>query len=158
MNRSLWFSRVRTDPKTVSNQTKIWQRRTWKGKWVPEINIYAQKVPKVLVGTKSDLLQTEKKAEKEKKKKLQNVETDRTVKQKEVDSVQGSTHRSDPNGLTIPLFYGGVWILSSVFKDYGFHSFSTCSSINQVKTLSTKPKPISICFFSRIWKKFLTQR
>jgi len=58
---------------------------------VPEINIYAQKVPKVLVGTKSDLLQTEKKAEK--KKKTQNVETDRTVKQKEVDSVPGSTHR-----------------------------------------------------------------
>ena len=58
---------------------------------MPEINIYAQKVPKVLVGTKSDLLQTEKKAEK--KKKTQNVETDRTVKQKEVDSVQGSTHR-----------------------------------------------------------------
>lgn len=117
---------------------------------MPEINIYAQKVPKVLVGTKSDLLQTEKKAEKEKKKKLQNVETDRTVKQKEVDSVQGSTHRSDPPGLGIVLFYGGVWILSSVLKDYGFHSFSTCSSINQVKTLSTKPKPMSICFFSRI--------
>ena len=58
---------------------------------MPEINIYAQKVPKVLVGTKSDLLQTEKKAEK--KKKTQNVETDRTVKQKEVDSVPGSTHR-----------------------------------------------------------------
>ena len=58
---------------------------------MPEINIYAQKVPKVLVGTKSDLLQTEKKAEK--KKKTQNVETDRTVKQKEVDSVPGSTNR-----------------------------------------------------------------
>ena len=87
MNRGLWFCRVRTN----SNQTKICQRGTWKGKWVPEINIYAQKVPKVLVGTKSDLLQTEKKAEK--KKKTQNVETDRTVKQKEVDSVPGSTHR-----------------------------------------------------------------
>lgn len=68
---------------------------------MPEINIYAQKVPKVLVGTKSDLLQTEKKAEKEKKKKLQNTETDRTVKQKEVDSVQGSTHRPDLTGSSV---------------------------------------------------------
>ena len=58
---------------------------------MPEINIYAQKVPKILVGTKSDLLQNEKKTEK-KNKKLQNTETDRTVKHKEVDSVQGSTH------------------------------------------------------------------
>ena len=92
MNQSLWFlSRVRNNPKLNQNRTFSDKRGTWKGKWVPEINIYAQKVPKVLVGTKSDLLQYEKKAEKEKRKKLQNVETDRTVKQKEVDSVQGST-------------------------------------------------------------------
>ena len=72
------------------------------------MNIYAQTVPKVLVGTKSDLLQNEKKAEKDRKKKekLTQIETDRTVKQKEIDSVM---------------------------KDYSFHSFSTCSSINQVK-------------------------
>ena len=119
---------------------------------MPEINIYAQKVPKVLVGTKSDLLQNEKKTEK-KNKKLQNTETDRTVKHKEVDSVQGSTHcpkqRTGSVRLCPDRTESGHQIPGSVMKDYGFHSFNTCSSINQVKYFNSI-HILSIYYFSQI--------